>query len=484
MTGRLNAMSGKTTGSPEKEQTDLPETVGACHDMIRQLQHSQNQLLDRLSALEEKVSLNSRNSSKPPSSDGPGTAPRARPRSGKRAGGQPGHKGSHREMLAPNQVHHQVQCPPPQQCLGCGAPVQPDGDKAIRHQVFDLPHIEPVVTEYVRLRGICSGCGRKHHGALPAGVPSGQLGPRALALVGTLAGQFHLTQRKVQAVLSHLMGLRFSLGTVSQAHALVSESLAMPVQQLHAQLLHAPVCHADETRHQSHNQTLWMWALVSDWGVRFRIDPSRGQMAARLLLGEQPNFITVSDRYAGYNHLPLKQRQVCWAHLLRDFERIAGRTGLAGRIGRRLLGYGWLLFRWRDQGKDALHYGWLQKRIRAQLVLGSQQSVCSRTANTCLNLLKIWPALWTFVDNPLVPPTNNAAERALRDYVIKRKLSYCTRSGRGLRFTERIFSTVQTCKMQGRVALDFIDNAVQSWLRGTRAPSLVPEHIHLHHTCA
>lgn len=315
----------------------------------------------------------------------------------------------------------------------------------------------------------------------PAGVPSGQLGPRALALVGTLAGQFHLTQRKVQAVLSHIMGIRFSLGTVSQAHGLVSEALAAPVAQLHAELQHAPVCHADETRHQSHNQTLWMWALASDWGVRFRIDVSRGQMAARLLLGNQPRFITVSDRYAGYNHLPLEQRQVCWAHLLRDFERIAGRAALAGLIGRCLLGYGYLLFRWRDQGRDVRHYDWLQKRIRAQLEVGSQQKVCSRTANTCTNLLKIWPALWTFVDNPLVPPTNNAAERALCDYVIKRKLSYCTRSGRGLQFTERIFSTVQTCKMQGRVAFDFIGNAVQSWLGGIRAPSLVPEHIHLRH---
>ena len=68
------------------------------------------------------------------------------------------------------------------------------------------------------------------------------------------------------------------------------------------------------------------------------------------------------------------------------------------------------------------------------------------------------------MDNPLVLPTNNAAQRALRDYVIKRKLSYCTRSGRGLQFTERIFSTVQTCKMQGRVAFEFIGNAVPNWL--------------------
>ncbi len=98
---------------------------------------------------------------------------------------------------------------------------------------------------------------QKHHAALPAGVPSGQLGPRALALVGTLAGQFHLTQRKVQAVLSHIMGIHFSLGAVSQAHGLVSQALEQPVAQLHHELLqHAPVRHAD-TRHQSHSHTLW-----------------------------------------------------------------------------------------------------------------------------------------------------------------------------------------------------------------------------------
>ena len=381
-------------------------------------------------------------------------------------------------MLPEQHVHHRTEGLPPRQCEAGGSAVKVDSDKPIRHQVFDLPKIEPIVSEYVRLCGICSSCGRKHHAALPAGVPSRQLGPRALALVGTLAGQFHLTQRKVQAVLSHIMGMRFSLGSVSQAHGLVSRA---PVAQLHAELQHGPVCHVDETRHQSHQHTLWMWVLASDWGVRFRIDPSRGQVAAKLILGEQPRFITVSDRYAGYNHLPLERRQVCWAHLLRDFERIGQRSALPGRIGQRLLGYGYLLFRWREQDKDAHHFAWLQRRMRAQLEQGSAQTQCSRTANTCANLLKMWPALWTFLGNPLVAPTNNAAERALRDYVIKRKLSYCTRSKRGMEFTERIFSTVQTCKMQARVAYDFIHEAMHSWVGHLQPPSLVPEHIHLQH---
>jgi hypothetical protein len=245
-------------------------------------------------------------------------------------------------------------------------------------------------------------------------------------LVGTLGGQFHLTQRKVQDVQGHVMGIRFSLGTVSQAYGLVSQALAAPVAQLHAELQHAPVCCSDETRHQSHQSHqsreltvwMWMWVLASDWGVRLRIDPSRAQLAAKLLLGERPSNAAVSDRCAGCNHLPIEQRQVCWAHLLRDFERIAGRTGLGGRVGRRLLGYGCLLFRWRAADKPSQNFEWLQKRIRAQLNVGN------------------------------------------------------------------IFSTVQTCKMQGRVAYEFITDAVQSWCGQWRPPSLVPEHIHFHHTYA
>jgi transposase len=462
-------------------EPNLPETVIECHDLIRQLQVSHIQVMQRLSELEERLKLNSRNSSKPPSSDGPGTPPRtSRPKSGKRLGGQPGHKGSFRAMVPTEQTQAQVICPAPDECPACGASVQADPDKPIRHQVFELPRIEPLITEYVRLRGVCSGCGRKHHGALPAGVPTGQLGARALALVGTLAGQFHLTQRKVQAVLSHIMGIRFSLGTVSQAHGLVAQGLAKPVAQLHTQLQHAPVCHADETRHQSHGQTLWTWALVSDWGAKFTIDPSRGQIAAKQVLGAAPNFNLVSDRYAGYNYVPIEQRQVCWAHLLRDFERIAGRSGLAGRIGKRLLAYGYLLFRWRGRGKGERHYRWLQGRIRLQLEQATQQTRCSRTANTCANLLKMWPALWTFVHNPLVPPTNNAAEQALRGWVIKRKLSFFTRSGRGMRFWETMMSTVQTCSMQGKSTFDYVGEVMQAWMAGRSPPSLVPEHVHLH----
>jgi hypothetical protein len=239
---------------PIKQPAALPDTVPACHYLIERL-------LQRLNVLEERPRLNSGNFSKPPSSAGPWTPPRTpKVQSDKRLGGQPGHKGSFRAFLPEDQLASKVLCPPLPQCTACGCAVEADGDKPRRHQVFELPKIEPIVTEYVRLRGVCSGC----HGALPTGVLNGQLGPRALALVGTLAGQFHQTPRKVQDVLAHIMDIRFSLGAVSQAHGLVSQALAAPVAQLHAELQHPPVCHVNGTRHQqSHELTMLMWVLAS-----------------------------------------------------------------------------------------------------------------------------------------------------------------------------------------------------------------------------
>jgi len=467
------------------EEPPLPQTVQACHTVIRESWDLLHEMRQRLLVLEEQVQLNSRTSSKPPSSDGPGRGARpSKPKSGRKVGAQPGHKGSFRAMLPSDQVDQQVVCPPQPQCTLCHGDVIVDEDKAIRHQVFDLPPITPQVTEYLRLRGVCRSCGHKHHGALPAGVPNGQLGVRALALVGTLSGQFHLTQGKIQRLLAQVMGLKFSIGTISMAHSHVAQALAEPVQQLQSHLSQEPVRHADETSHKNHNHMMWAWTQVCDWGAHFRLDPSRGQMAAKELLGEKPKGVIVSDRYAGYHFIGVEQRQVCWAHLLRDFARIANRAGQAGVIGQRLQACGYALFRWRAQDKPPKHFEWLQRCLHKHLRDGAAQRACTRTANTCANLLKIESALWHFLKNPAVPPTNNAAERALRGFVIKRKLSFFTRSGRGLRFLERIFSTVQTCALQGRKTFDFLHEAIDSWLAGQTAPSLVPDHVLARQACA
>lgn len=452
----------------------LPQSIEACHQLIDEQRQQLAQLERRLGELEERLKLNSRNSSKPPSSDGPaGSGKPRKPPTGRKRGGQRGHKGHHRAATAPEHLDHVVDCPPPAQCL-CGGATVMHGEP-YRHQVFEIPPIAPVVTEYRCQGGLCTQCGRYQRAALPAGVPNGQLGPRALALIGTLSSQFHVPQNKLPTLLAEVFGLKFSLGCLSEAHGKVAQGLAAPTDGLHQALLRDPIKHLDETSHQSHGHMMWNWALATSWGATFHIHPSRGKLVAQELLGKTPTGVLVSDRYAAYQWIPVQQRQVCWAHLLRDFRRISHRDGLPGVLGRSLLRMAYLLFRYHHRKLEGDAYQGLQARMHRVLQRASELSQCTRTANTCTNLLKIWPALWHFTRDAAVPPTNNLAERALRAVVVRRKISYVTRSGSGMRFVERAFGAVYTCRQQGRSVFQFFCDAITYYYRGAGPPpSLVP----------
>ena len=451
-----------------------PATLLQCHAVIDALTLEVTLLREQMTLLQERLKLDSRNSSKPPSSDGPASGNRAQRRASQRKrGAQQGHRGSFRATLDQAQVDSIVDCPPPPVCE-CGASVQVNG-KPVRHQVFDVPPIKARVDEYRLYSGRCTACGKPHRAALPAGVPSGQLGARALALVGVLGTRYHLTQQKTRDLLAQLLGVDFSVGAISQAHGKVSEALRVPLAEAAASLPKAAVLHMDETHYPREGSGNWVWAVVQPSLVVYSILPSRARYVINDLIGKTPTAVVVSDRYAGYAHIDASQRQVCWAHLLRDFTRIAQRDGQPGRIGRRLLGLGYVMFRWRSRGMTtAQQFEPLQRRLRLALQAGVGQVSCERTANTCANLIKIWPALWGFITHPGVEPTNNAAEQALRTIVLKRKISGPTRSRRGDQFIARGFSAFETCRRQRRDLLDYLHGAVIAWIDKATPPSLLP----------
>lgn len=458
-----------------------PATVAQCHAVIellalqvQQLGLQVEQQREQIAVLQEQVKLDSNNSSKPPSSDGPGRGNRAQRRaSTRKRGAQPGHKGSARALLDEAQVDQVIDCKPVDICE-CGAAVAALADEPQRHQVFDVPPIKAQVHEYRRYAGRCTGCGKAHRAALPAGVPSGQIGPRALALVGTLGTHYHLTQLKIRDLLARVTGVDFSVGAISQAHGKVALALAEPVAQAGEYVQQAPLKHLDETRYPREGAGNWAWVVVTPKVVQYSLLPSRARYVAHELIGKQPIGTVVSDRYAVYDYVDTAKRQVCWAHLLRDFNRIGQRKGQAGRIGRGLLGAGYVLFRWREQGKSAAQFERLHRRIKRLLSQGSAQTQCTRTAKTCANLLKLWPALWAFVEDKGIPPTNNEAERALRTLVLKRKISGPTRSRRGDDFLARGFSVYESCRRQGRDLWDFMHQAVVAWIDTSAPPSLIP----------
>ena len=301
------------------------------------------------------------------------------------------------------------------------------------------------------------------------------MGPRALSLVGVLGTRYHLTQRKIRNLLDQLMGLSFSVGAISQAHGKVAVALKAPVAEATASLCTAQALWMDETHYPREGIANWVWTAVQPLLAVFSIYPSRARYVILDFIGERCTAAVTTDRYAGYAFIDAERRQVCWAHLLRDFNRIGQRQGLAGQIGRRLLGLGLVMFRKRDKGllEGAVLDG-LQRRLLAALKHGAQQDRCSRTANTCANIIKLWPALWTFTTHDALVPTNNAAEQALRSLVLKRKISGPTRSLRGDQFLARGYTVHETCLRQGVDLWDFMHKAVHAFIAKTAPPSLMP----------
>lgn len=460
-----------------------PATVEQCHAVIDQLADELHSLRLAVAVLTERVTLNSRNSSKPPSSDGPGRGGRvARPGTGRKRGAQKGHTGSFRALLPEAQVDQVQDCLPPDRCE-CGGAIEARGEPR-RHQVFELPPvIKPVVNEYRLYTGVCRCCLRAYPARLPQGVPSGQIGPRALGLVGMLGTRFQMPQMKIRNLLAQLLGIDFSVGAISQAHGKVAQALAAPVRAAMAEARHAGVVHVDETPYPGEgSRGNWAWSVVLPQAALYSVLPSRARYVFTSLLGEQPAGVVITDRYSAYAHLPTDSRQVCWAHLLRDFLRIAQRSGEAGAVGRRLLGLGYVMFRWRHRmarpnpAQHATDFTGLRQRVQKALQRGAALLSCRRTAATCANLLKIEPALWTFVGNSEVPPTNNAAERALRPLVLKRKISGPTRSSRGANFIAWGFSVAETCQRQSRDLLDYMHQSLCAWIDKTDAPTLLWPH--------
>ena len=200
-----------------------------------------------------------------------------------------------------------------------------------------------------------------------------------------------------------------------------------------------------------------MWGMFTNRHAILRVAPDRHEDRAKALLGASTAIVT-SDRWWAYSHLPVKRRQVCWSHLQRDFafhaeglgiEQELGQAGL--RVCEQLFG-AWEIFQHTGDRDE------LQRRVR--LLQRELKPILRKHASTkaryrhgrrfARNLLKVWPALWTFAAKPGVQPTNNHAERALRGAVIYRKLSLGSQSHAGEQRIARLLTAHTTCRLQHR----------------------------------
>jgi transposase len=435
---------------------------------------------EQVRTLEERLNQTSRNSSRPPSSDPPQPQRPRRPPGKRRRGGQPGHPGQTR-LLVPVEEVDEVVVLKPQQCRSCQAPLSGDDAAPFRHQVIEIPPIKPVITEYQWHQLTCPVCGEPTRAPWPAGVPSGTYGPRVHATVALCTGSYRLSKRTTGQVMDDLFGVPMSASTISQSEKTTTAVVAAPVEEARAYVRAQAVAHLDETSWRQGAKRAWLWVAVTSLVTVFLVRMSRGGQVARELLGEQFSGILVTDRYSAYNWYPVRWRQVCWAHLLRDFEAMRGRGGRSEEIGDALLAQAHQMFAWWHRVREGTlqrstfrsYMSPLRREVERLLEVGSQCGMPT-TEGTCREMLKRREALWTFVQVEGVEPTNNTAERSIRPGVQWRKGSFGTQSEDGSRFVESMMTVVATLKQQQRHVLAYLTAAHEAALRGEAAPSLIP----------
>jgi transposase len=441
------------------------------------------QLEARVEKLERELAKNSRNSSAPPSSDPPGKRPsqRGKDRSGRSQGAQPGHEGRGRDLLPACAVDEVIQHWP-ERC-GCGHVFsveerRPMGEPA-RHQVEELPAITVGVIEHRAQHVRCPACGARARGELPREVTASAFGPRLQAALVALSVRNRVSRRDVVELAEELFAARVSTGTVDAILARAGEALAPAHEDLLARVRGARALNVDETGWRTAGERRALWGAFTDRHAFFAIARDRHEDRAKALLSETQAIVT-SDRWWAYAHLPLRRRQLCWAHLKRDFtahaEGLAAERefGLGGLELCERVFWAWEVFTHTHERSELKRTIRQLQRTYKPIVrsFAAKRARNKRCRGMARNLLKAWPALWTFAAHNGVEPTNNHAERALRGAVIYRKLSLGSQSEGGERRIERLLSVHTTCRLQRRSLFVYLTDALGAHARGDPVPLL------------
>lgn len=268
-----------------------------------------------IDAMKAQVQQNSRNSHRPPSTDPPDGKgkPKTKPK-GRKPGGQPGHEGRTRPLIPSEDVDESFDVHP--ECCGtCGrSGLEPTDTKPWRHQTWEIPKIRPTVIEHRLHVDLCPCCGAMTRAGLPDGVPAGAFGPRLMALVCLLHGRYRVSLRNIEEFLSDAFGVQVSLGSLKNIENKVSEALAPPFEELHEAVKASDVpANADETSWREKGKRLYLWAVVVPLAAVYLVRGSRAAKVAKELLGAVHR-VVVTDRYQGYDWIPIWYRQLCLAH--------------------------------------------------------------------------------------------------------------------------------------------------------------------------
>ena len=358
-------------------------------------------------------------------------------------------------------------------------PERVDAAGPSRRQVAELPSIAVRVIEHRLHRVCCPACADGDGGRVSRRVHGAAFGPRLQAAVVTLAVRNRVSRRDTTELARELFGVELSTGSVDAIVQRAGEALAAPHTRLEQKLKAASVVNIDETGWKTAGGRRTLWGALTAQTAVFRIAAGRHGCEARMLLGERFAGIVCSDRWGGYDYLDPTRRQLCWAHLLRDFIAHSEGMGEQQRFGDDGLQIAHELFAaWDayqhdgDQARLRTQTAPLEAKLRALLEHAARKSPRTKYHRVfAKNLLNRWPALWTFTHTDGVEPTNNHAERGLRGAVIYRKLSLGSQSEQGERTIERLLSASLTCRLQKRSLFAYLTDVLTANIRGDPIPA-------------
>jgi transposase len=474
----LNITPEDWAQTPPAVQLALLTLVDLVRDLTAQLQTQRAEINE----LRARLNQTSQNSSKPPSSDPPSAPPRpTRTPRGKPKGAQLGHSDQQRPLVPPEHIDELVvlypsACPV---CTSSLAPNLPDALPVTRTQVWELPPFRPHITEYQQHTVCCPSCQRLVFRLLPADAPPGAFGPRLTALIGLLHSAYHLSMRQTATFLAEVCDVPISLGSIATSCTRLSEAVIPLDTAIREHIQSQPHLWVDESSWSQGRQRGWLWTAVSEEATSFLIDPSRSQQTLARLIGESYGGVVHSDRASAYHRLPNRQRQLCWAHLMRNLQGLADQQHSESWLAKQMIEQAeqlWTAWHARRCGiydQVALQQALLPVRLALRDLLASGLgSRWSKLQRFCQDLLTHWEALWSFSRVEGIEPTNNRAEQALRPAVIWRKRCFGTQSAGGSRFVERLLSVITTARQQGREVFGLLVEAVQAAWAGQPAPTL------------
>jgi transposase len=489
------------TISPEEWEQVPASVLELIQELVRRMgvfEQEVSELRAENELLKEQLAKTSANSSLPPSKNPPNFKPSRKELTGKKRGGQIGHKG-HERKLYPLEMCQEVIPHYPQNCSRCGAKViVEDSTQPYKYQLVEVPPIQPLITEHQFYSAVCACCGKENQAPEMSEIVSqSAYGSKVAAYVGLLSSQYRQSSRQVKRIMQAVFGIEISVGAIINLRKEVSKAISQAVNEAIEYVKNQPGLGADETGFTQRNgdgqnaaKTCgWLWVVVTPLIICFQVILSRSAEAAQQVIGKEFRGFVTSDRCTAYNWVDIERRQVCWAHLKRDFIQISERKGVSSEIGESLLQQEKKVFniwyQFRNGEIDRIELGKKMEPVRSEIlsvlqeasqmeIAKEEKTPLAKTVRTCRKLLDVETAMWLFVREEGVEPTNNAAERAIRPAVIWRRTSFGSDSAAGSEFVSRLLTVVSSLILQERNILEFLSESVAAKRFGQTPPSLIP----------